>query len=92
MQYVGKAEADFNLRLKNHRKDVYKADAIPASRHYVMKDHIFSRSATFIIIKQIRKSILSRKTKKNLLKPMENFWILKLETLKSEGLNQELRK
>ena len=85
-------ETDFNLRQKNHRKDVYKAEAIPASPHYVMKDYIFSRSASFIIIKQIRKSILRRETKKNLLKPRENFWILKLETLKSESLNQELSK
>ena len=30
MHYVGKAEMDFNLRLNNYRKDVYKADTIPA--------------------------------------------------------------
>ena len=37
IQYVGKAETDFNLRLNNHRKDVYKADAIIASCHFAMK-------------------------------------------------------
>ena len=92
IQYVGKAETDFNLRLNNHRKDVCKADAIPASRHFAMKSHVFNRNASFIIIKQIRKSNLSRETKKNLLKQRQNFWILKLETLKPEGLNQELNK
>ena len=28
MQYVGNAETDFNSRLNNHRKDVYKLYAI----------------------------------------------------------------
>ena len=88
MQYVGKAETDFSLRLNNNPKDVYKADAIPAS---LMLLH-FNRDASFIIIEQIRKSTLSRETKKDLLKQRENLWILKLETLKPKGLNQELNK
>ena len=50
IQYVGKAETDFNLRLNNHRQDVYKGDSIPASRHFAMKDHIFNRDVSFIII------------------------------------------
>ena len=78
--FIGKVETDFNLRLNNHRKNVYKADAIPASRHFAMKDHIFDRDASFIIIEQICKSTLSRETKKNVLKQRENFWMLKLET------------
>ena len=78
--------------MNNHRKDVYKADSIPASRHFAMKDHIFNRDASFIITEQIRKSTLSRETKNNLLTQRENFWILKLETLKPKGLNQKLNK
>ena len=57
-----------------------------------MKDHIFNRDASFIITEQIRKSTLSRETKNNLLTQRENFWILKLETLKPKGLNQKLNK
>ena len=79
IQYVGKAKTNFNLRLKNDRKDVYKADAIPLSRHFAMKDHIFNKRASFITIEQIRKSALSREIKKKLLKQRENFWTLKLE-------------
>ena len=56
-----------------------------------MKDHIFHRDGSFIIIEQIRKSTLSRETKKNLLKQRENFWTLKLETFKPKGLNQEFK-
>ena len=48
IQYLGKAEADFNLRLNNHYKDIYKADAIPASRHFAIKDHIFNRDASLL--------------------------------------------
>ena len=57
-----------------------------------MKDHIFNREVSFIIVEQIRKSTLSRETKKNLLKQRENFWIFKPETLKPKVLNQELNK
>ena len=63
IKYVGTAETDFNLKLNNHCKDVYKADAIPASHHFATKDHIFNRYASFIIIYQIHKSTLSRETK-----------------------------
>ena len=59
IHYVGKAETYFNLRLNNHRKDAYKADSIPASRHFATKDLIFNRVANFIITDQIRKSTLS---------------------------------
>ena len=57
-----------------------------------MKDHIFNRNASLIIIDQIRKSTLSRETNKSLLKQRENFLILELDTLKPKGLNQELNK
>ena len=42
IQYVGKAETEFNIRLNNHRKDIWKPDAIPASRHFSGKNHNFS--------------------------------------------------
>ena len=34
IQYVGKAETEFNIRLNNHQKDVWKPDAIPASCNF----------------------------------------------------------
>ena len=80
MQYAGKTETGFSLRMNNHHKHVYKANIIPASCHFAIKDHIFNRDASFIIIEQIRKSAISRETKKDLLKKRENFSIIKLET------------
>ena len=55
IQYVGTAETDFNLRLNDHHKNVYKANVIPASRHFAMKNHISKNETSFIRIKQIRK-------------------------------------
>ena len=68
MKYVGKAKTDFNLKLNNHCKDVYRVDAILASNHFAMKDHLFNRDGSFIIMEQIHKSTLSRETKTNLFK------------------------
>ena len=49
IQYVGKAETEFNIRLDNHRKDVWKPDAIPASCHFSGKSHNFNTHAKFIL-------------------------------------------
>ena len=34
IQYGGKSETPFNLRLNNHRKDVYNPKAIPVCNHF----------------------------------------------------------
>ena len=54
IQYVGKAETEFNIRLNNHRKDLWKPDAVLASRHFSGKDHSLNTHAIFILIEQIR--------------------------------------
>ena len=88
IKYVGKAETEFNIRLNNHRKDVWKPDAIPASRHFSGKNHNFNTHAKFILTEQIR-HVDTEKIKER-LKQRENFWILTLETLTPKCLNQEL--
>ena len=42
IQYVGKVETEFNIRPNHHRKDEWKPDAIPASRHFSSKNHNFN--------------------------------------------------
>ena len=67
IQYVGKAEIEFNIRLKNHRKDVWKPDAIPASRHVSGHNHNFKTHVTFILIEQMgHVDIVKEKNKKRL--------------------------
>ena len=90
IHYVGKAETEFNIRLNNHQKDVWKPDAIPASRHFSGKSHNFNTHAKFILTEQIRHINIDKEKNKETLKQRENFWILTLETLTPKGFNQEL--
>ena len=42
IQYVGKSETPFNIRLKNHSKDVKNPNAIPPCKHFNKRDHEFN--------------------------------------------------
>ena len=81
IQYVEKAETEFNIRLNNHRKDVWSPDAIPPSCHFSGKNHNFNTQVKFILIEQIRHIDIDNEKNKERLKQRENFWILTLETL-----------
>ena len=88
IQYVGKSETPFNIRLHNHRKDVKNTNAIPAYKHFNRHDHDFKNHGKIIIIEQLRNiCTTSTETLKERLKQQENFWIMKLETLVPLGLN-----
>ena len=89
IQYVGKAETSFNIRLNNHRIDANgnNPKAIPASIHFKQPGHNFNKHAKFTLIEQINTDIETIKIR---LKRSEYFWILKLETLTSRELNQKL--
>ena len=54
IQYVGKSETPFNIRLNNHRKDVKRSDSIPACQHFNNNRHEFNRDAKFTVIEQLR--------------------------------------
>ena len=90
IQYVGKTETEFNIRLNNHRKDVWKPDGISASRHFSGKSQNFNTHAKFILIEQMCQIDIDREKNKERLKQRENFWILTLETITPKSLNQEL--
>ena len=91
IQYVGKSETPFNLRLNNHRKDVNNPKAIPACSHFKIPGHNFMKPANFTFIEQLTQiSNVSKDTLRLRVKRREDFWIIKLETLTLKGLNQEL--
>ena len=91
IQYVGKSETPFNIRLHNHRKDVKNTNAIPAYKHFNRHDQDFKNHGKIIIIEQLRNiCATSTETLKERLKQQENFWIMKLETLAPLGLNGDL--
>ena len=94
IQYVGKAETQFSLRLNNHRKDATSKSniVIPASKHFHNANHNFMRDAKFTIIETLEKQQKSKEEKCTILLQRENFWITKLKTLAPNGLNKELNK
>ena len=59
IQYVGKQEIPFNIRLNNYRKDANgnNRKAIPASIDFKQRGHIFSKHAKFTLIEQINNTI-----------------------------------
>ena len=90
LPYVGKLEIEFNVRFSNHQKDVWKPDAITASRHFSSKNHNFNAHTNFILIEQTRHVGIDKEKNKERLKQGETFWILTLETLTHKGLSQEI--
>ena len=88
IQYVGKSETSFNIRLNNHWKDIKKPNAIEACKHFDSNEHTFSKHSRFTIIEQLRNiNTTPTETLKLRLIERENFWIKKLKTLTSYGLN-----
>ena len=45
VQYIGKAETTFNIRLNNHRKDVSNPKSVPASLHFRKRERALIQSA-----------------------------------------------
>ena len=82
IQYVGKAETVFNIRLNNHRKDVKGPRAIPVDKHFNHAGHNLNLHAKFIIFEQLQDI---EKTSNEILierlKTRETVWIKKLKTL-----------
>ena len=93
IQYVGKRETPFNIRLNSHRKDANgnNPKTILVSIHFKQPGHNFHKHVKFTLIEQINSTINTEvDTIKIRLKIREDFWILKLDTLTPKGLNQEL--
>ena len=91
IQYFGKCEIPFNLRLSNHTKDVNDSKAVPTCNHFEIYGPNFMKNANFTLIEQLVKiSNVSKDTLRLRLERREDFWITKLETLASKGLSQKL--
>ena len=54
IQYVGKSEITFNIKVNNHRKDVKNYNAIPACKYFNRHYHDFINHGKFIIKEQLR--------------------------------------
>ena len=58
LQYVGKNETSFNIRLNNHRKDVKDLEAILADKNFQKIGHRFNKHARFTIIDGLKNTNL----------------------------------
>ena len=50
IQYIGKNETPFNIKLSNHRKDVKDPKVILPDKHFQKSGHTFNKYARFTII------------------------------------------
>ena len=80
MQYVGKAETAFNLRLNNHRKDTEKPNSILTCKHFQEQGYNFKKHAKFIIIDKLVNLYGSKEVLRVMLVTRENFWIQKFHS------------
>ena len=91
IQYVGKAETTFIIRLDNHRKDINNPKSIPADLHFRKPGHSFNLHPKLTLIEQLSNiHTRDKDTLKLRSKCREDFWIQKLETITPKRLNQEL--
>ena len=89
LQYVGKSETSFNIRLNNHRKDAKSQASVWTHKHFTKQNCYSQQHAEFSLIEQIKKETTAEETR-TLLKRRENFWVLQLKTLCPDEVNQEL--
>ena len=90
-QYTGKSKTEFNIRLTNHRKDVYKANTPEEDQYLRLPGDNFNRHIKFTLMEQLNNTGLHKELLTFRLKKREDFWIHKLRNLKPHGFNAELK-
>ena len=91
LQYVGKSEWPFNLRLNNYRHRIKSTDfdkLLPVEQHFRLQGHDFSANAKFTIIEKIENAPIEKIS--SILETHEDRWITRLKTLYPNGLNNKL--
>ena len=61
VQYVGKAEIAFNIRLNSNRKDENNPKSILANLHFKKPGHSFNLHAEFLSIEQLNNIHITNK-------------------------------
>ena len=72
VQYLGKAETAFNIRLNNHRKDVNNPKSIHADLHLRKPGYLLNLHAKFALIEQLSNINHNHKKRKE-LQNLQNF-------------------
>ena len=90
LQYIGKSETGFNLRLNNHGNHIKKeVNSCELTEHFLhnVRSHNFENDVTITVIEQIRKDHLTINRKKELLRNRQMFWQRMLNSIQPNGLN-----
>ena len=92
LKYNDRSTAIYNtIRLNNHRKEVNSmTNALSVNHHFRQTDYSFNQNAKFTQIKQIKNNKLDPMKARRTLEVLEDFWILRLKSLKPDGLNHKL--
>ena len=93
LQYVGKSETAFNLRLNNHRNHIKRGvSSCELTEHFLQntRSHNFDNDVIITIIEQIKRSEMDIERKKEIPRTREIFWQRRLNTLQPNGLNKRM--
>ena len=90
IQYVGKSETCFHIRLNNHRSP--NPHSIEACKHFIKRNQVFHQDGKFTLIELLNniKNTSRIQVLKQRLKDRQNHWIKRLKTVTPFDLNQEL--
>ena len=90
-QYVGKSEPPAHLRFNTHRHDVNSPTGGAFDHHFTLPGHSYNKHARFTLIEQIRDHRKNTKLEnRRLLEQREDYWMMRLRTIKPHGLNDSL--
>lgn len=84
LQYVGKSETSFGIRLENHKSHIKKGVSSCALTEYFLyntRTHNFDNDVTITIIEQIKRDVIVMGKKREILRRREIFWQRTLNTL-----------
>ena len=76
--------------MRDIRTPPEKFDSIAVDAHFAQNNHDFEKHARFTFIEKITKNDLTSAEMTELLHRREDFWIIKLGTMKDNGFNDKL--
>ena len=79
IQYIGKSETEFNIKLNNHSKDVNRQNPPQVDQHLNLPNHKFNQDARFTLIEQLDNMRIDKDLATLLDRNTKNFTSILLE-------------
>ena len=90
LQYVGKSETQFNIRLNNYRSRIKNCPSdklMLVEKHFRQSNHDFKRDTRFTLIEKLENT--EREDIRDILLKREDAWITYLQTIHPKGFNSK---